>query len=376
MSAATCRRVDTIMRHLTSTTTTTTSISITTIAHRFSTSPAAAWNDFCALTTWRERSAVVVLLKQNEQGWQHYLNYYRQKMSAFILPEFYDILDTPSSIALWQQRYASTGEINVPLLRPTSLHKLSTYCDSVESKGKRRYGQPRPSYPPGEWINYDANDPRKHIMTDVNMTAVASRHLSGADDDILWIYHSPHVQLFIEKTLECKSLHPYLSDLGIAVNIMRPRSNTQTALGFHFDSVDSSTQQRNTHTTGSGSSHSSMKIEQQKGVTGVIGLLDATEGGERIVFQNVHRNDVADVAKVVQLFNPLQPSAVITKNAIPKVETEKTAGMLYLFDGGNVLHGVSSVRTGSRIALAFLYSEIPPNETKVSEASADFFYKN
>jgi hypothetical protein len=285
-------------------------------------------------------------------------------MAPFICPEFYQALENSTALQTWRQTYASTGELNIPFLRPSCLPLLSKYCDGIESKGKRRYGQPRPSYPPGEWANYDDSDPRKSILTDVNMTAVASRHLNGADDDILWIYHSPHLQMFIEQTLGTQSLFPYLSDLGIAVNIMRPRPDAQTSLGFHFDSVDSSTQK----------DKQSSGIQQQKGVTGVIGLLDASVGGERIVFQDVHRENWKDVTTIVQTYDPLRPAQSLTEKAVPKVESKPTAGMLYLFDGGNVLHGVSSGRKGSRIALAFLYSEAPPSETSVSEASADFFY--
>jgi hypothetical protein len=48
--------------------------------------------------------------------------------------------------------------------------------------------------------------------------------------------------------------------------------------------------------------------------------------------------------------------------------------VLYLFDGGNVLHGVSAVRKGSRIAAVFLFKEEPPVDTAASKAGANFFY--
>ena len=368
------RRLATICQHVspsstsssTTTTTTITSPSSSIIAKHFdSVNLTSAWEEFCNVDSWRQRIEIVSLLRQSPTGWHNYLQCYRKKIAPFICPEFYQALESPTALQQWRHIYSTTGELNIPFLRPSCLPHLSKYCDGIESKGKRRYGQPRPSYPPGEWANYDDSDPRKSIQTEVNMTAVASRHLNGADDDILWIYHSPHLQLFIEQALGTQSLFPYLSDLGIAVNIMRPRPDAQTALGFHFDSVDSSTQK---------DKHSD--IQQQKGVTGVIGLLDANEGGERIVFQNVHRENWKDVTTIVHKYDPLKPTQSLTERAVPKVEDKPTAGMLYLFDGGNVLHGVSSVRKGSRIALAFLYSEAPPSETSVSEASADFFYKN
>jgi hypothetical protein len=322
-----------------------------------------AWSSFCSLPSWRDRASVATFLRRFPKANKNFLNCYREKLEPFILPSFYNLLENPLEMKRYRQQYETTGEINIPILKSTCLHKLKNYCDKIEHKGKRRYGEKRPSYPPGEWATWSNNDPRKCIQTDVNMTAVASRHLTGTDDDILWIYHSPHLQLFIEKALGCNSLFPYLNDLGIAVNIMRPRPNTQTALGFHFDSVDSSIKKVQ------------HDIQQSKGVTGVIGLVDAIEGGERIVFPHVHRENVKDVSQIVQNYNPLQPHQSLTLNAIPQVESKPTAGMLYLFDGGNVLHGVSSVRKGDRMALAFMYSELPPSESDEDEASANFFYQ-
>ena len=46
----------------------------------------------------------------------------------------------------------------------------------------------------------------------------------------------------------------------------------------------------------------------------------------------------------------------------------------YLFNGGNVLHGVSSVRKGSRIAAVFMFQEERPTETKESEVSSNFLW--
>ena len=370
LATPTQRRLQHINQHLKppSSTTTLTPAQVASLFH--TASPKTAWECFTNLPNWRERTTAVALLKSHpsNNAWNIYLRCYRAFLQPYILDSFYTTLQSPKLLATWAKKYATLSEINVPLLKPSCLPLLSKYCDDLEPKGKQRYGEPRPSYPPGEWANYDRNDPRKAIQTDVNMTAIASRHMDP-NDQVLWIYHSPHIQLFVEQALGCNSLYPYLSDLGIAANVMRPRPTAQTALGFHFDSVDSSNQK-----------HPSKDLQplfqQQKGVTGVIGLLDAIEGGERIVFPTVHREHVEDVGTIVNTYDPLRPSQSLTTNAVPQVESEATAGMLYLFDGGNVLHGVSSVRKGSRIALAFLYSESSPEETSVSEASADFFYKN
>ena len=327
-------RFQILVRHLTSTAATPPLSSNATVNLFLNTSSTNAWSAFCALPTWRERVAVASALRQSD-AYETFLRCYRKKMEHFILPSFYNIIDDPVKLQKWRSEYQEKGEINIPLLRPSCLPKLGQHCNDIEHKGKRRYSQPRPSYPPGEWATWSDADPRKAIQTDVNMTAVSSRHLEGADDDILWIYHSPHLQLFIERALGCNTLFPYLNDLGIAVNIMQPRPTAQTALGFHFDSVDSSIKEDKSK---NGS------IQQAKGVTGVIGLVDADDGGERIVFPNVHRENVKDVSTIVQKYNPLSPNAVLSRNAVPKVEMLATAGMLYLFDGGNVLHGVSSVR--------------------------------
>ena len=160
----------------------------------------------------------------------------------------------------------------------------------------------------------------------------------------------------------CAELYPYLSDAGLAINIMRPIPGSRTALGFHFDSVDSSA-------CGGGGG------AQPKGATGVIGIANCLEGGERVAFPGVSRVDVDQVARVLGAFDPLRPDAPIAGEAVPAVFREPTRGMLYVFNGGDVLHGVSSVRGGCRIAAVFLFKDSPPSETADSKASASFFYE-
>ena len=154
-----------------------------------------------------------------------------------------------------------------------------------------------------------------------------------------------------------------LADLGLAINVMRARPDSRTALGFHFDSIDSSNR-------GGGGGGASV---QPKGVTGVIGISDADEGGERITFPDVSRAQVPQVSQILNSYDPLCPAEKIS-GAVPTVFREPTRGVLYLFDGGNVLHGVSAVRKGSRIAAVFLFKEEPPMETAASKAGANFFY--
>ena len=117
---------------------------------------------------------------------------------------------------------------------------------TIECKGNRRYGVPRYVYPPGEATRFDESDPRKALKSDVNMVAVSSRMMEK-DDILLWIYHSPHLQLFVKRIMQYKCIFPYSTcDLGLAMNISRPvvseenRIPTNLALGFHFDSINSS----------------------------------------------------------------------------------------------------------------------------------------
>ena len=340
--------------------------------------PEPAWMAFEEqLDSWAEREKVVEALKAlgSPTATRHFRDLYRHKMRRYIREDFY----APGCALRWKEIYERTGEASVPLLKPSCLAGLAAFADGIEARGKHRYGEPRPTYPPGEVLTYADDDPRKRMYTDVNMTAVACRHMS-ADDPIQWVYHSPDLRSFVKAVTGCSDLFPYLGDLGLAMNIMRPppppptmatmtisTSADRTALGFHFDSIDSSS-------SSSSSSSRQQQQQQPKGATGVIGISDCTEGGERIVFPSIHRKDVTDVGQVLRSFDPLRPGEVIAGNA-PTVCTEATAGQLYLFDGGDVLHGVSAVRKGTRIAAVFLFKEEPPVEgTADSVASADFFY--
>jgi hypothetical protein len=319
----------------------------------------SAWRAFVNLKSWTEREAVVQAVGACPKGWQAYQQCYREAMTDYIRDDFYDICDE-ASIAKWASIYASTGEMSVPLLKDSCLTGLVKYAESVEQKGKRRYSMPRTVYPPGEAMNYEEEDPRKRLMTDVNMTAVACQHMQH-NDPVQWIYHSPHLRMFLRGVMGCKDLFPYLCDLGVALNIMRPVQDAQTALGFHFDSIDSS-------------SCSSNPL-QPKGATGVIGIQDSVAGGERIVFPGVHRTNVDEVRAIVEQYNPFHPDETIGGSK-PSVFRESTEGVLYLFNGGDVLHGVSSVRKGSRIATVFLFKEEPPSANADSEASAKYFYSD
>jgi hypothetical protein len=321
---------------------------------------------------------------------------YRTALSGVIREDFYSL-----DAQCWAARYSDEGELSVPLLSADERVRewLAGYACSVEGRGKSRYASERPCYPPGEVRVMSRGDERRHLVTGVNMTAVGSgQMLAGArervrecgseeggewgaveDAPVHWIYHSPHLREFLRVVMGCESLHPYLSDLGVAVNIMRPPTPSlsraakgaippnKTALGFHFDSIDSSSRNRITSGT-------SGTVHQPRGATGVIGIQDCEEGGERVVFPNIHRADVDDVRKVVEQFDPLNPGACVGSHH-PEVFTEATAGMLYLFDGGDVLHGVSAVRRGVRIAAVFLFQEDhAPEVSADSDASAKYFY--
>jgi hypothetical protein len=81
----------------------------------------------------------------------------------------------------YDDRMAKRGEINVRLLHPEALPALARYAETVEWRGKHRYNVPRPCYPPGEVAShFHPSDPRSSLLTDVNMTAVCSGHMTAA----------------------------------------------------------------------------------------------------------------------------------------------------------------------------------------------------
>jgi len=259
----------------------------------------------------------------------------------------------------WKRQYDTLGEISVPFLTESGAAALAAHAEELEARGKRRYREPRPSYPPGEVFAYEEDDPRKCLWTEVNITAIGIRHMDYNDMG-LWIYHSPHLNLFLATIVGCGALYPYLMDLGLQFNVARPFTGAKMANGFHFDSIDSSCGTAN--------------ASQPRGVTGVIGLQDCLEGGERVVFTSVHREDVSVVGKVLAKFDPLHPEAKIGTAAAPTVYRGHTSKALYLFNGGHFLHGVCPVRRGARIAAAFMMREEKPNEQDAAqEASAKFF---
>ena len=325
------------------------------IVLEFEDHPSSAWLAFSNLGSWEQREKVVELFDLDSHGWVTYLRLYREKMEPYICESFYCI-----NAEECREKYDMHGEINIPFLKEECLSNLSEYATNIESHGNHRYNSYRPTYPPGEVVNYNNSDQRKHFLTQVNMTAIACRHMHQ-NDALQWIYHSPHLRVFLASIMCCRKLYPYISDLGLAINIMRPRKNAQNALGFHFDSIDSSGPNGST--------------EQPKGATGVIGIQDCMEGGERVVFPSINRCNVQSVSDVLLKYNPLRPSEAIGPSR-PVVFYESIKGMLYLFNGGNVLHGVSSVRAGQRIAAVFMFQEEPPKESSESSISANFFYKS
>ena len=140
-------------------------------------SSSKAWKLFESLGTWSEREKVVQLLHNDSpalSGLVHYKAHYRTALTGIIRDDFYT---TP--VSHWAAEYAREGEINVPLLDPRAIPSLVTYSESVEPLGKRRYGQPRPCYPPGEVaLKFAKNDPRSLLYTEVNMVAVGSGHMA------------------------------------------------------------------------------------------------------------------------------------------------------------------------------------------------------
>ena len=108
---------------------------------------------------------------------------------------------------------------------------------------------------------------------------------------------------------------------------------------------------------------------------GIIGIRDCIDGGERVVFPTVKRENVESFTSSPDKIN----SSI--DNHTPLVVSEPTAGMLCLFNGGNQLHAVSAVRQGLRIASVFLYCEENPENAQASNKevlmdNANAFYSN
>ncbi|CAM9251102.1 unnamed protein product, partial [Ectocarpus fasciculatus] len=295
---------------------------------------------FVEIPSWPARDEAADILMKDPITRVAFMDLYRRHIDTFITDDFYTIVE--SRIPEYAEYYRIHGEINLPLLKPSCLPQLAEWSTGLEAIGNVRYNTVRTVYPPGEVKRFKDDDPRKGLVTGVNMTAVAARHMHS-QDDIQWIYHSPHFQLFVQGVMGFSNMFPYYSDLGIAINIMRPvQDPAQTALGFHFDTIDSSIQ-----VDQSGN-------QNARGATGVIGIQDCSIGGERITFTNISRDKVDKVRDVVRNFDPLHPKKEIAGSS-PEVAEESIAGVLSVFNGGNVLHGVSSVREGLRIAAVFLY---------------------
>ena len=117
-------------------------------------------------------------------------------------------------------------------------------------------------------------------------------------------------------------------------------------------------------------------------ILGVIGIKDCEEGGERVVFSSVSRDQVDNVTAIVNSFSS-HPDHIKSSihNCKPLVVDEPTAGVLCLFNGGNQLHAVSKVRKGVRIAAVFLYCEENPDKASPHSQgslmdSANSFYGN
>ena len=324
------------------------------------------WKLFCSMD-WKGKDRIIhemLILPTSSSVRQSFLDQYRQHMVAYFREDFYDIVE--SQIPFYAKQYSETGELNVPLLKESCLGHIAEWSMTVEEKGNSRYNTTRPVYPPGEVSRYADTDPRKHLHGDANLVAVARRHMVG-NEVVEWIYHSPHLQLLVQGVMQFENMHTYKSDLGLAVNIMRPTPIPdvipQTALSFHFDTIDSSIQK---------DSHGN---HNARGATGVIGIQDCVKdkGGERVCFPTINRESVDNVAAVLEKYQPLTPTVPIN-GCTPVVVQEPIAGMLSLFNGGDVLHGVSSVREGVRVAVVFLYCETEPTACGSTDDSADSFY--
>ena len=193
-----------------------------------------AWSGYCSLETWQDRVQLESIIRNhhnaNNIALSAFFQRYRRHMEPYFRNDFYDGLLDNNLLAGFAKKYAQEGEVEIRLLRDECLSGIAERSIALENVGCSRYSTSRSVYPPGEVKQMDEEDPRKTIMTGVNMVAVGAGRMA-ADDAVQWIYHSPHLQLFVQGVLRLSTIHPYQCDLGVAVNIMRPTDNAKNALG-------------------------------------------------------------------------------------------------------------------------------------------------
>ena len=236
------------------------------VLETFRSSVEAGWGAFVSLGDWEKRNDVIHAALSSPDIRALFLERYRQHMEPYFREEFYSLLES-KKLEYYADLYETTGEINIPLLKQKCLKDIATWSMSMESIGNSRYGTHRTVYPPGEAMRFPDTDPRKHLVSETNLTAIAKRHMSG-EEAVQWIYQSPHLQLFVQGVMRMTDIYPYHSDLGVAVNIMRPTDHqaTKNALAFHFDTIDSSVKV--------GGDVYGADNRNARGATGVIGIQD------------------------------------------------------------------------------------------------------
>jgi hypothetical protein len=145
------------------------------------------WQKYIELNDWVLRNEITRFMLKTSDLRQKFLDRFKQYMNPFIRDDFYDVVD--NKIKYYSELYETTGEINVPLLKKDCLSDIATWGISLENIGKSRYSTHRTVYPPGEAMRFSDTDPRKNLISETNLTAIAKLHMKG-NESIQYITHN------------------------------------------------------------------------------------------------------------------------------------------------------------------------------------------
>uniref|UniRef100_A0A0G4ICX4 Uncharacterized protein n=1 Tax=Chromera velia CCMP2878 TaxID=1169474 RepID=A0A0G4ICX4_9ALVE len=345
-------------------------------------SAASFWTAFTSTSApWEQREKALRAVRDGfPHLWGEVMALYRDRMRGIVVDEFFDLVADEKRVEALADSYAATGTLSLPFLEKEILPVIADQLFALQSKGRKTYGAPRPVYPPGEVATWDpSTDERCHLISYLQTTAIGQSQMPR-ECELHWLYHMPHLREFVQKVMRFPPLWTFEYNLGVGANIMKASTEKETALGFHFDSVDSSTDTASEDTAADEETETDKQAQTRlMGATAVIGILDCVRGGERVIFNEVTRPKVSAVRAVLDNFRCACPEKPIEYEGgvlTPSVVTEGVEGVLSIFDGGNRLHAVSSVKEGTRISSVFLYPTEDPTWEKggASAASAAEFY--
>uniref|UniRef100_A0A0G4FGE8 Uncharacterized protein n=1 Tax=Chromera velia CCMP2878 TaxID=1169474 RepID=A0A0G4FGE8_9ALVE len=331
----------------------------------------AAFTGEAASWEWREK-ALRELRMKSPSLYVEVLHLYREKMRDVVEDAFFVLVGDDNALKALVDSYANTGELSIQFLDKNCLPQLASQTLALEPIALTRYGHKRPVYPPREVQAWDpATDERCHLFSDTQMSAVGQNKLDK-DCTLQWIYHLPHLCIFIQKVMRFPPLFTFEYSVGIGMNIMRPATEAHTALRFHFDWINSDNASEDTDITDEekDDGHTQALRVRLMDATAIVGIQDCIRGGERVMFNGITRSHVSEVWAVLEKFSSSCPEREIQfeKGALkPAVVTENVSGLLSIFDGGNRLHAVSAVKEGMCVAVPFMFPTVEPGRASAKQ---------